>query len=71
VPDELKWNPEVDARHIAVTTEDGAVTLSGNVPSNFEEIRAVVATKNVYGVKAIADEIEIQLSLQLNVRPIH
>jgi osmotically-inducible protein OsmY len=57
---ELKWEPEVDARHIEVTTEDSAITLSGYVPSYYEKTRAVAAAERVYGVKAVADELEVR-----------
>ena len=56
---EIKWDPGL--RHIAVTAKDGAVTLMGHVSSYFEKIRAVSAVEHVYGVKAIADEIEIRV----------
>ena len=58
---ELKWEPKVDARHIAVFAKDGAVTLSGHVPSYFQKVGAVAATEHVYGVKAVADEIEVRI----------
>jgi VCBS repeat-containing protein len=61
VQQELKWDPKVDARHIAVTAHDGAVTLTGYVPSYFYKTRAVTAAEHVHGVKAIADEIEVRL----------
>jgi osmotically-inducible protein OsmY len=61
VQDELKWDPQVDARHITVTAHDGAVTLSGHLPSYFQKTRAVGATERVHGVKAVADEIEVRL----------
>ena len=50
-----------NARHIAVTAHDGAVTLTGYVPTYFDRMRAVTATERVYGVKAVADELEIHL----------
>ncbi|MGO9408980.1 MAG: BON domain-containing protein [Acidimicrobiales bacterium] len=58
---ELAWNHELDARHIVVSAEDGAVTLSGFVPSYFEKTRAVETAEHVYGVKAVADEIDVRL----------
>jgi osmotically-inducible protein OsmY len=58
---ELRWSPEVDARHILVTADHGAVTLSGYVPSYYEKTRAVSTAEHVYGVKAVADEIEVRL----------
>jgi osmotically-inducible protein OsmY len=61
VQQELRWEPLVDPRHIAVTAKDGAVTLSGYVPSFFAKTRAVAATEHVYGVKAVADELEVRI----------
>ena len=54
----LRWD---DARHIAVTTRDGAVTLSGYVPTYFDRMRAVTASKHVHGVKTVVDELEVRL----------
>jgi osmotically-inducible protein OsmY len=58
---ELTWSPEIDASHIMVSAADGAVTLSGYVPSYFEKMRAVACAERVYGVKAVADEMEVRL----------
>jgi osmotically-inducible protein OsmY len=62
VQQELRWEPEVDARHIVVSSEDSAITLSGYVPSYYEKTRAVAAAERVYGVKAVADELEVRLN---------
>lgn len=61
VLDELKWEPTVNAAHIGVSARDGVVTLSGHVPSYGEKYAAEKATKRVYGVKAVADELEVKL----------
>lgn len=58
---ELEWDPAVDAAHIGVIAKDGAVTLTGYVSSYSEKIAAVRAAERVYGVKAVADEIEVRL----------
>jgi osmotically-inducible protein OsmY len=58
---ELEWDPEVDAAHIGVSVEEGAVTLTGHVSSYSEKLAAVRAAERVYGVKAVADEIEVRL----------
>ncbi|MGZ4370530.1 MAG: BON domain-containing protein [Gaiellaceae bacterium] len=58
---ELEWDPMVDAAHIGVSAKDGAITLTGHVPSYAEKLAAVTAAERVYGVKAVADEIEIRL----------
>lgn len=63
----LEWEPGVDARRIAVAADDGAVTLSGSVPSYLDKTRAITATERVRGVKAVADELEVHLH-DANVR---
>ena len=58
---ELKWQPNVNAADIGVSVKDGIVTLTGTVPSYTERYEAEVATKRVYGVKAVVNEIEVKL----------
>jgi osmotically-inducible protein OsmY len=58
---ELEWDPKVNAAHIGVIAKDGAVTLTGHVDSYTEKLAAVRAAERVYGVKAVADEIEVRL----------
>jgi osmotically-inducible protein OsmY len=59
---ELEWDPEVDATHIAVIVENGAVTLTGYVPKYPEKVAAVRAAERVFGVRAVADEIQVRLA---------
>ena len=61
VLDELKWQPTVDAADIGVSVEDGVVTLRGEVSSIPQKWAAERAVKRVYGVKALAEEIEVNL----------
>lgn len=61
VKEALDWNPQVDARHVAVSAESGAVTLSGYVPTYLAKVRTVRTTQGVLGVKAVADELEVRL----------
>lgn len=61
VMSELKWDPSVNATQINVVAKDGIVTLSGSVPHYFEKSSAEEATQRVGGVKAVADEIEVDL----------
>jgi osmotically-inducible protein OsmY len=61
VMDELKWVPDVNEAHIGVAVKDGAVTLTGHVSSYSEKYAAVRAAERVYGVRAVADEIEVEL----------
>ena len=61
VLEELKWEPSVNAAHIGVAVNNGVVTLSGHVPSYGEKNAAERAAKRVYGVKAVADELDVKL----------
>lgn len=60
---ELKYEPNVKATDIGVTVKDGVVTLNGFVPNYWEKWGAVTAAKRVSGVRAIADDIEVRLSI--------
>jgi osmotically-inducible protein OsmY len=62
VLDELNWEPGVDAEHIGVTVNDGVVTLTGHVPVYSEKHTAGEVAKRVYGVRAVANEIEVRPS---------
>ena len=58
---ELDLDPQIDAQHIAVTADDGVVTLAGNVSSFAEKWAAEEAAKRVKGVKAVAEQLEVDL----------
>jgi osmotically-inducible protein OsmY len=63
VIDELRWDPQItDPDAIGVAVKDGAVTLTGNVPTYVEKLAAVRAAERVYGVKAVANELEVKLA---------
>jgi osmotically-inducible protein OsmY len=57
---ELDRDPEVDATHIGVAARDGAVTLTGYVPSDVDKVAAVRAAERVDGVQAVADDVAVQ-----------
>ncbi len=61
VLDELKWEPSVDAADIGVSVKEGIVTLTGHVTSYAEKYAAERAAKRVYGVKAVANELDVKL----------
>jgi osmotically-inducible protein OsmY len=61
VENELKWEPSVNEAHIGVTVKEGVVTLTGHVPSYGEKYAAERAAKRVYGVKAVANELDVKL----------
>jgi osmotically-inducible protein OsmY len=58
---ELQWEPSVKASGIGVSAKDGVVTLSGSVDSYSEELSAWNAASRVFGVKAVADELNVRL----------
>jgi osmotically-inducible protein OsmY len=58
---ELEFDPQVDADHIGVSAKNGAVTLSGFAASYPEKWAAVRSTERVYGVRAIADDINVRI----------
>ena len=61
VQEELEWEPSVDAAHIGVAaTQPGVVTLTGTVATYVEKISAERAAKRVAGVRAVANDIEVQ-----------
>lgn len=62
VMDALLWEPLLNAAEIGVTAKDGIVTLTGVVDTYPKKLAAEKAAKNVYGVKAVAEEIEVKLS---------
>lgn len=61
---ELEWDPEVDARKIGVEAVGGVVTLVGHVHSYHEKWNAENVAKRVHGVKAIANDLEVQLAFE-------
>jgi len=58
---ELAWVPDVNAAHIGVAVKDGVVSLTGHVPHYAEKYAAERAAKRVYGVQAVADELDVKL----------
>lgn len=58
---ELSWDPSVSSADIAVTANNGVVTLTGYVGSFVEKRAAEAAASRVKGVKAVAEEIEVNL----------
>jgi len=58
---QLEWEPSVEASHIGVTAKDGVVTLTGSVATYAEKMRAEEVTKKLYGVMAVANDIEVKI----------
>lgn len=62
VTSELTWEPMLSANDIKVMAKDGVITLSGSVPHYAEKHAAERAAQRVEGVKAIAEELEVNVS---------
>lgn len=58
---QLAWAPEVDASMVGVAAQDGVVTLSGYIDTYAARLAAERVSRNVFGVTAIADELEVRL----------
>jgi osmotically-inducible protein OsmY len=59
---ELDWDPQLANHTIAVAVKDRVVTLSGVVSSYWEKDRAERAVKRVYGVRGIANDLQVKLT---------
>ncbi|HEX8008594.1 MAG TPA: BON domain-containing protein [Trebonia sp.] len=63
VINEMRWDPQIsDPDAIGVAISDGAVTLTGSVPSYSEKLASTRASERVYGVKAVANNLNVKLS---------
>jgi osmotically-inducible protein OsmY len=67
IQDELEYLPHVDAAAIGVTIENGVVVLTGHVRTYAEKMAAEQAVKRIKGVRAVAEELEVQVSRDLDL----
>ena len=65
VMNELKWEPTIKAAEIGVAVKDGVVTLSGYVDSYAKKSAAERAAARVFGVRAVAENIQVRLPSSL------
>ena len=61
VSDELFWDPKVDSEAIAVSTDDGKITLRGTVGSLREKREAQKAARRVFGVTSVDNQLQVRL----------
>lgn len=59
VQNAIKWQPLLHAAKVGVTAHDGVITLTGSVDSYTKKVEAENTTKNVAGVKAVVEKIEV------------
>jgi osmotically-inducible protein OsmY len=60
VQDAIKWQPLLNAAEIGVTAKSGVVSLTGVVDSYAKKNEAEDAAKNVAGVTALVEKIEVK-----------
>jgi osmotically-inducible protein OsmY len=60
VLDELTWEPSIDTAEIGVSVDNGVVTLRGDVKSYAEKAAAERVALRVYGVRAVANDINVR-----------
>jgi osmotically-inducible protein OsmY len=61
---QIDWEPEITSKDISVAVHDNVVSLGGFVHSYMEKIAAEKAAKRVYGIKAVANDIEVKLGIE-------
>ena len=61
VLDELRWDPKIEEKNILISLHEGAVTATGKVSTYPEIMAAGEAICRVWGVKALANELSVDL----------
>ena len=61
VSDELFWDPKLDNSAIAVSANDGTITLRGTVGSLREKREAKKAAQRVFGVISVDNQLQVKL----------
>jgi osmotically-inducible protein OsmY len=59
---ELDWEPQVTSAGVGVSVQDGVVALSGFVDSYSAKFHAERAAKRVFGVQAVANDLQVKLA---------
>jgi osmotically-inducible protein OsmY len=61
VSDELFWDPKIDNEAIAVSADDGTITLRGTVGSLRQKREARKAAERVFGVISVDNQLQVKL----------
>ena len=61
VSDELFWDPKLDSTAVAVSADDGTITLRGTVGSLREKREAKKAAERVFGVISVDNQLQVKL----------
>lgn len=63
---EVEWDPEITSTDIAVVVDEAVAALTGFVHSYGEKLAAERAAKRIYGIKGVANDIEVKPGVQLS-----
>jgi osmotically-inducible protein OsmY len=64
VTDELYWDPKVDNAAIAVSADEGVVTLRGTVGSFRQKREATQDAERVFGVESVKNDLQVRIMNQ-------
>jgi osmotically-inducible protein OsmY len=63
---QLDWEPEFDASGVGVAVDDGVATLTGTCESYAEKLAIERSVKRVYGIRGVANDIQVKLTDERN-----
>jgi osmotically-inducible protein OsmY len=63
---QLDWEPDFDSSAVGVAVEDGVATLTGTAHSYADKLAIERAVKRVYGVRAVANDLQVKLADERN-----
>ena len=63
---QLDWEPDFNGTGIGVAIEEGVVTLTGFIDSYAAKLEAERAVKRVYGVRGVANDLQVKLPDERN-----
>jgi osmotically-inducible protein OsmY len=61
---ELKWDPKITSSDIGIAVRHGVVTISGFGSSYCEKDAAEKAVKRVYGVRGVANDLQVRVATE-------
>lgn len=63
---QLDWEPDFNSSAVGVAVEEGVVTLTGFADSYADKLAIERAAKRVYGVRGVANDLQVKLSDERN-----
>jgi osmotically-inducible protein OsmY len=59
---QLDWEPDFDSSSVGISVDDGVATLTGFANSYADKFAIERAVKRVYGIRGVANEIEVKVA---------